>query len=108
MLHVTAEAHYRGAANDKNPSARGEPSPKKITLPQEIAGIRLPANALAQKAVDLAYRVSPPVVWTHVVRTFVFGSLVGQAQNLLYNEELFFLAVVLHDFGRRAIRSRRS
>jgi hypothetical protein len=57
---------------------------------------------LAQKAVDLAYRVSPPVVWTHVVRTFVFGALVGQAQNLRYDEELLFLAAVLHDLGLTA------
>src|ERR1700731_4193547 len=76
--------------------------PQKITLPREIAGIRLPDNALAQKAVDLAYRVSPPVVWTHVVRTFVFGALVGQAQKLRYDEELFFLASVLHDLGLTA------
>ncbi len=76
--------------------------PQKITLPREIAGIRLPDSALAQKAVDLAYRLSPPVVWTHVVRTFVFGALVGQAQNLRYDEELFFLAAVLHDLGLTA------
>lgn len=76
--------------------------PQKIALPREIAGVRLPDSALAQKAVDLAYRVSPPVVWTHVVRTFVFGALVGQAQNLRYDEELFFLAAVLHDLGLTA------
>src|SRR5271168_17649 len=76
--------------------------PGKITLPREIAGIRLPDSALAQKAVDLAYRVSPPVVWTHVVRTFVFGALVGQSQKLRYDEELFFLASVLHDLGLTA------
>jgi hypothetical protein len=72
---------------------------QQITLPREIAGVRIPDSALARKAVDLAYRVSPPVVWTHVVRTFVFGALVGQAQGLRYDEELFFLASVLHDLG---------
>jgi len=41
-------------------------------LPRDIAGIRLPDSALAQKAVDLAFRVSPDVLRTHVVRTFVF------------------------------------
>jgi len=71
-------------------------------LPREIAGVRLPDSALAQKAVDLAFRVSPTVVWTHVVRTFVFGALVGQAQKLRYDDELFFLASVLHDLGLTA------
>jgi hypothetical protein len=75
---------------------------ERIALPREIAGIRIPDSALAQKAMDLAFRVSPTVVWTHVVRTFVFGALVGRAQNLRYDEELFFLASVLHDLGLTA------
>src|SRR3984885_1614035 len=102
MPHVTAEPHYGGVANDKKSISEERTMPQKITLPREIAGIRLPDSALAQKAVDLAYRVSPSVVWTHVVRTFVFGALVGQAQNLRYDEELFFLAAVLHDLGLTA------
>ena len=75
---------------------------QQIALPREIAGIRLPDSPLAQKAVDLVFRVSPTVVWTHVLRTFVFGALVGQAQNLRYDKELFFLASVLHDLGLTA------
>jgi len=38
------------------------------SLPREVAGVRLPDSALAQKAVDLAFRVSPDAVRTHVVR----------------------------------------
>ncbi len=75
---------------------------RKIALPREIAGVRFPDSVLAQKAVDLAFRVSPAVVWNHVLRTFVFGALVGKAQNLRYDEELFFLASVLHDLGLTA------
>jgi HD domain len=71
-------------------------------LPREIAGIRLPDSALARKAVDLTFHVSPAVVWTHVLRTFVFGALVGRVRNLHYDEELFFLASVLHDLGLTA------
>jgi hypothetical protein len=76
--------------------------PRKIALPREIAGVRFPDSVLAQKAVDLAFRVSPAVVWNHVLRTFVFGVLVGKAQSLRYDEELFFLASVLHDLGLTA------
>jgi hypothetical protein len=75
---------------------------RKIALPREIAGVRFPDSVLAQKAVDLAFRVSPAVVWNHVLRTFVFGALVGKAQRLRYDEELFFLASVLHDLGLTA------
>jgi hypothetical protein len=75
---------------------------QRTSLPREIAGIRLPDSALAHKAVDLASRVSPDVVRTHVLRTFVFGSLVGKEQGLRYDEELFFLGAVLHDLGLTA------
>jgi hypothetical protein len=75
--------------------AKSEP----IALPREIAGIRIPDSALARKAFELSFRASPAVVHAHAVRTFVFGALVGQAQKLRYDEELFFLAAVLHDLG---------
>ena len=75
---------------------------QRTSLPREIAGIRLPDSALAHKAVDLASRVSADVVRTHVLRTFVFGSLVGKEQGLRYDEELFFLGAVLHDLGLTA------
>ena len=75
---------------------------QRTSLPREIAGIRLPDSALAHKAVDLASCVSPDVVRTHVLRTFVFGSLVGKEQGLRYDEELFFLGAVLHDLGLTA------
>jgi len=71
-------------------------------LPREIAGITLPDSEIALKAVDLAFRVSPAVVQTHVVRTFVFGSLVAKAQGWRYDDELFFLGAVLHDLGLTA------
>src|SRR5580693_3052285 len=69
------------------------------TLPHEIASVRIPDSSLAQKAVDLAFRASPAVVWTHVLRTFVFGALVGRAQKLRYDQQPFFLGSVLHDLG---------
>jgi hypothetical protein len=72
---------------------------QRASLPREIAGVRIPDSALARKAVDLVFRISPDVVRTHVVRTFVFGSLAGRAQGLRYDEEVFFLGAVLHDLG---------
>jgi hypothetical protein len=68
-------------------------------LPREIAGVRIPDSAIARKAMDLATRVSSDVLRTHVLRTFVFGSIAGKAQGLRYDEELVFLGAVLHDLG---------
>jgi len=73
-----------------------------FSLPTEIAGIRLPDSALAGKAIDLVVRVSSPVVLTHVLRTFVYGALVGETQGLRYDRELFFLGAALHDLGLTA------
>jgi len=66
--------------------------PRKIALPREIAGVGFPGSILAQKAVGLAFRVSPAVVWNQVLRTFVFGALVGKAQSQRCDEVLVFLA----------------
>ncbi len=74
-----------------------------ITLPREIAGVRIPDSELAKKAVDYTFGLSSSVVWNHVMRTFVFGSMVGQAQGMKYDEELFFLGAVLHDLGLNGI-----
>jgi hypothetical protein len=75
---------------------------RHIALPREVAGVRIPDSALAQKAVDLVFGVSPAVLQTHVLRTFMFGSLVGKAQGVRYDEELFFIGSVLHDLGLTA------
>jgi len=70
-----------------------------LEIPREIAEIRLPDSAVARHAVSLIYRISPPVLQTHVLRTFVFGALLGKEQGLKYDEELFFLGAILHDLG---------
>ena len=73
-------------------------SSQQSALPREIAGVRIPDSALAKKAVDLSFRVSPAVVNAHVMRTFVFGALFGHAQKLRY-DGAFLPAAVLHDLG---------
>lgn len=70
-----------------------------ISLPREVAGVRIPDSALTQKAVDLVQRVSPAAIFTHSIRTYLFGSLVGAARGIKYDEELFFLGAVLHNLG---------
>jgi hypothetical protein len=77
--------------------------PQTITLPRDIAGVRIPDSALARKTVNHVFHLSSSVVWNHVMRTFVFGSIVGKAQGARYDEELFFLGAVLHDMGLTGI-----
>jgi len=68
-------------------------------LPTKVAGIRLVDSKVAKAATDLSRSVSPPSLFNHTVRTYLFGSLVGRAQGLKFDEELLYVACILHDLG---------
>ena len=70
-----------------------------VRLPRTIGGIAIPDTDLCRKAARLARAVCPPVVYNHVLRTFVFGALVAGRQRLRFDAELFFLGAALHDLG---------
>src|SRR6476660_1467141 len=48
-----------------------------ITLPQEIAGVRVPDTALAKAVIELVRQVSPDGLFNHVVRSYVLGTKAG-------------------------------
>jgi hypothetical protein len=64
-----------------------------------IAGIRLPDSALARDAHELARELSPDFLLAHVDRTYVFGALAAAGAGLAVDEELAYIAAVLHDLG---------
>ena len=64
-----------------------------------IAGIRIPDSALARDARDLAREHSPEFLLAHVDRTFVFGALATAGAGLHVDEELGYVAAILHDLG---------
>jgi hypothetical protein len=68
-------------------------------LPGEIAGIRLPLSADALAAVALVRDASPPFLYNHSIRTYVFGALLADADGLEFDEESIFIAACLHDLG---------
>lgn len=69
------------------------------TMPKEIAGIRIPDTRLAVEATELVREVSPPALFNHVVRTYIFGEQVGRNLGLRYDSELVYLAAMMHDLG---------
>jgi hypothetical protein len=73
--------------------------PETWPLPQEVAGIKLPDSTLAREATDFTRALSAPVVFNHVLRTYLFGELLGRAKGLEFDSELFYLGAVLHDLG---------
>jgi hypothetical protein len=67
--------------------------------PRKIAGIPMVDTKIAKAANALAQSASAPYLYNHAVRTYLFGALIGRAAKLKVDEELLFLACVLHDLG---------
>ncbi len=59
----------------------------------------IPDSALCLAATDYARRVSPPSLFNHVMRTFAFGAVAGDAGGLVFDRELLYIGSVLHDIG---------
>jgi hypothetical protein len=75
-------------------------APEAWPLPKAVAGVKLPDSKLARDATDYARGLSAPVVFNHVLRTYLFGELLGRAKGLKFDSELFYLGAVLHDLGQ--------
>ena len=68
-------------------------------FPSAVAGVRLVDSKIAREATELSRSVSPLYLFNHAVRTFLFGSLIGRARGQSFDEELLYLACILHDLG---------
>ena len=64
-----------------------------------IAGIRIPDSELARGARELALELSPDFLLAHVDRTFVFGAHAAAGAGLAIDEEIAYVAAILHDLG---------
>jgi hypothetical protein len=88
------------AAQEAGRSDILRPAPEPWPIPQDVAGVRLPDSKLARDATDYVRGLSAPVVFNHVLRTYLFGELLGRARKLKFDSELFYLGAVLHDLGQ--------
>jgi hypothetical protein len=88
------------AAGEAKKSDILKAAPETWPIPKEVAGVKLPDSKLARDATDHVRGLSAPVVFNHVLRTYVFGELLGQARKLKFDGELFYLGAVLHDLGQ--------
>ena len=68
-------------------------------IPSEVAGVRIVDSSIAKRATDLSRSVSPPYLFNHAIRTFIFGSLVGRSRKQKFDEEILYLACIMHDLG---------
>jgi hypothetical protein len=89
---VTVESLLTDEGTRQAAGARNVPS-------QLIAGIRIVDTRIARAAEELSRSVSPRYLYNHALRTYLFGALIGRAAGLTFDEELFYLASILHDLG---------
>ena len=64
-----------------------------------IAGIRIPDSKLARDATELLREHGTPLLYSHSLRVFLFGSLRGRRRGLQVDHELLYVGAVFHDFG---------
>ena len=66
---------------------------------QEIAGLRVPDTQLAREATQIARSVEPPEIFNHSLRTFLFAELVAKLKKIEHDQEIVYVASILHDTG---------
>src|SRR5271168_2375258 len=64
-----------------------------------LAGIKVPDTSLVRDAIDLARSSSEPYLFNHVMRSWLFGVLLSEGENLAPDPELLAVATILHDLG---------
>jgi HD domain len=58
-----------------------------------------PDSELCQRATALVAELSPPFLFNHCARSFLFGDAIGKRDGLQYDRELLYLSAILHDLG---------
>jgi hypothetical protein len=58
-----------------------------------------PDSKLCQRATALVAELSPPFLFNHCARSFLFGDAIGKRDGLQYDRELLYLSAILHDLG---------
>jgi hypothetical protein len=88
-----------GGVNAQPPAGPGAAGDRRPPLPAAVAGIRIVDSKIARAATQLSRSTSPPYLFNHAMRTFLFACLIGRAGRRAFDEEILYLACVMHDLG---------
>lgn len=64
-----------------------------------VAGVAIPDTTMAREAIEYAREVSSPMLFNHVMRSYLFGRLAAAGSAGPVDEETVLLSAVLHDLG---------
>ncbi|MET0582785.1 MAG: HD domain-containing protein [Pseudoxanthomonas sp.] len=83
-------------------SARMEPSQPTATpsLPTRLlAGIPVPDTPLVARTIEFARAHSDPYLFNHVMRSWLFATLIAEQKGEPYDAEVLAVSALLHDLG---------
>ncbi|MEU6447367.1 HD domain-containing protein [Streptomyces sp. NPDC046979] len=68
-------------------------------MSEKIAGVEIPDSALVREATELIRTTTPPLIFHHSRRVYLFGSLQATVLGLRPDPELLYVAALFHDTG---------
>ena len=74
----------------------------------DVDSLRIPDSALCIAAGELLGSVSEPWLVNHCLRTYLWAAIVGTKERRTFDEELLFVASLLHDLGLTNTRTKLS
>ena len=75
------------------------PAFRRQHIPLTIEHLHVPDSTSAIRAAEACAELSPPWLQHHCTRTYLWGSVLAMRDSLKYDEELLFVASMLHDLG---------
>jgi hypothetical protein len=79
--------------------AGGRPAGSMDVMPELIAGLTIPDTAAVAEATRRIRAATPPVIYHHSRRIFLFSLLHARRLGLSADPELLYLAAIFHDSG---------
>ncbi|MFC0550131.1 cyanamide hydratase [Planotetraspora thailandica] len=58
-----------------------------------------PSTPAAVAALAVARRFCSPALLNHSIRSYLWGAMYGQAHGIAFDDELYYVSSLLHDFG---------
>jgi hypothetical protein len=74
----------------------------------DVESLRVPDSALCISTGELLASVSKPWLVNHCLRTYLWAAIVGTKERRTFDEELLFVASLLHDLGLTNVGSKLS
>lgn len=65
----------------------------------DLARLRVPDSPMARRAEQMLQETSPEYLINHSHRTYLWGAVLGRHDKVQYDEELLYVACLLHDMG---------